>query len=163
MPSGLAKGNNCGGIFWDVECWGSSLLSTYFFLLNFTVVLPVEQMGHIVLVFLVGIRSVFLRYYQYHTGGSTFRSQKRGSAPRFPQRGARCPFSRSPSPFWKKGGRKGGHYTKKGWTILTEIPKIQQIWYPVNTDNQKVLVTLWSLYGKKTLPKFRISIALLIS
>ncbi len=58
MPSGLANGNNGGGIFWDVD-----YTRTIFYLwdLYFTVVLTVEQMGHIiVLVFLVGIRLVLL-------------------------------------------------------------------------------------------------------
>jgi len=47
------------------------------------VVLTVEQMGHIVSVFSVGIRSVFLRYYQYHTEGKLgqyFRYQKFGGS-----------------------------------------------------------------------------------
>ena len=58
MPSGLANGNDGGGIFWDVD-----YTRTIFYLwdLYFTVVLTVEQMGHIiVLVFLVGIRLVLL-------------------------------------------------------------------------------------------------------
>ena len=58
MPSGLANGNNGGGIFWDVD-----YTRTIFYLwdLYFTVVLTVEQMGHIIVsVFLVGIRLVFL-------------------------------------------------------------------------------------------------------
>jgi hypothetical protein len=43
-----------------------------------------------------------------------------------------APFLRSSTPFLEKGGRKGGKYTKKGGTIPTEIPKIQQ-----NTDTEK--------------------------
>ena len=53
---------------------------------------------------------------------------KKGEVPPFfLKRGAMAPFLRSSTPFWKKGGRKGGKYSKKGGTIPTEIPKIQQI------------------------------------
>jgi len=47
--------------------------------------------------------------------------------PFFLKRGAMAPFLRSPLSLLEKGGRKGGKYTKKGGTIPTEIPKIQQI------------------------------------
>ena len=40
---------------------------------------------------------------------------KKGAVPPFfLKRGAMAPFLRSSTPFWKKGGRKGGKYTKKG-------------------------------------------------
>ena len=79
-------------------------------------------------VFLVGIRSVFLRYYQYHTEGKLGRYQKGGNGPLFPQKGGNGPlFEELQPPFGKKGGGKGGEYTKKGGTIPTAIPKIQQI------------------------------------
>ncbi len=85
MPSGLANGDDGGGIFWDLD-----YTRTIFYLweLYLTVVLMVEQMGHnIIAVFSVGIRSVFLRYYQYQTKENsvgTFRNQKGGSGPLFP-------------------------------------------------------------------------------
>jgi hypothetical protein len=53
---------------------------------------------------------------------------KKGAVPPFfLKRGATAPFLRSSATFWKKGGRKGGKYTKRGGSIPTEIPKIQQI------------------------------------
>jgi len=48
-------------------------------------------------------------------------------APFFLKRGAMAPFLRSYNPLLEKGGRKGGKDKKKGGTIPTEIPKIQQI------------------------------------
>ena len=46
---------------------------------------------------------------------------KKGAVPPFfLKRGAMAPFLRSSTPFWKKGGRKGGKYSKKGGTIPTE-------------------------------------------
>ena len=40
---------------------------------------------------------------------------KKGAVPPFfLKRGSMAPFLRSSSPFWKKGGRKGGKYTKRG-------------------------------------------------
>ena len=58
----------------------------------------------------------------------TFEYQKGGSAPLFPQMGGNGPLFEEPHPpFGKKGGGKGGEYTKKGGTIPTEIPEIQQI------------------------------------
>ena len=47
-------------VFFEMWNVGDHLSSTYHFLLNFRVVLTVEQMGHIVSVFSVGIRLVFL-------------------------------------------------------------------------------------------------------
>ena len=44
----------------------------------------------------------------------TFRYKKGAVPPFFLKRGAMAPFLRSSTPFWKKGGRKGGKYTKKG-------------------------------------------------
>ena len=81
-------------------------------------------------VFLVGIRSVFLGI--YHTDiegkfGRYIRYQKGGSGPLFPQKGGNGPLFEKLQPLLEKGGRKGGKYTKKGETIPTEIPKIQQI------------------------------------
>ena len=45
MPSGLANGDDGGGIFWDVDY---TRVIFYLWDLYFTVVLTVEQMGHIV-------------------------------------------------------------------------------------------------------------------
>jgi len=91
-------------------------------------------------VFSVGIRSVFLRYYQYYrwkTRSVHFGVKKGAVSPFFLKRGAMAPFLRRPTPLLDKGGWKGGNYTKKGGTIPTEIPKIQQIWYWVNTHTKK--------------------------
>jgi len=49
---------------------------------------------------------------------------KKGAVPPFfPKRGAMAPFLRSSTPFWKKGGRKGGKYTKKGGSIRPKYRK----------------------------------------
>ena len=48
---------------------GKKEVSMYYFLLNFTVVLTVEQMGNIVSVFSAGIWSVFLGIYHTNTKG----------------------------------------------------------------------------------------------
>jgi len=91
----------------------------------------VEQMGHnIIAVFSVGIRSVFLRYYQYQTKENsvgTFRNQKGGSGPLFPQKGGNGPLFEELQPLLEKRGEERGKYAKKGGMIPTEIPKIQQI------------------------------------
>jgi len=91
-------------------------------------------------VFSVGIRSVFLGIYHTDTEGKFGRYisvSKRGQSPFFLKRGAMAPFLRSSTPFWKKGGGKGGSIQKRGGSIPTEIPKIQQIWYQQNTDTEK--------------------------
>jgi hypothetical protein len=44
----------------------------------------------------------------------TFRYKKGGSTPLFPQKGGNGPLFEKLDPFLKKGGRKGGKYTKKG-------------------------------------------------
>ncbi len=93
-------------------------------------VLTVEQMGHIVSVFSVGIRSVFLPYYQYHTEGKLGRYisvPKGGSGPLFPQKGGNGPLFEELPPLLEKRGEERGEVYKKGGTIPTGIPKIQQI------------------------------------
>ena len=75
----------------------------------------------------VGISPVLPIPYQRKTRLVHFGIKKGAVPPFFLRRGAMAPFLRTPTPFWKKGGKKGGKYTKKGGTIPTEIPKIQQI------------------------------------
>jgi len=77
--------------------------------------------------FSVGISPVLPIPYRRKTQSVHFGIKKGVVAPFFLKRGAMAPFLRSPTPFWKKGGRKGGKYTKKGGMIPTKIPKIQQI------------------------------------
>jgi len=93
-------------------------------------------------VFSVGIRSVFLGIYHTDTEGILGRYisvSKRGQCPPFSSKGGQWPpFWEAPPHFGKKGGRKGGKYTKKGGIAPTEIPKIQQIWYRQNTDTEKI-------------------------
>jgi hypothetical protein len=69
---------------------------------------------------------------------------KKGAVPPFfLKRGAMAPFLRTPTPFWKKGGRKGVKYTKKGGMIPTENRKSSK------SDTSKIpkpkilLVTPW--------------------
>ncbi len=106
-------------------------------------------------VFSVGIRSVFLGNYHTDTEGKLGRYisvSKRGQCPPFSSKGGqRPPFWEDQPPFGKKGGRKGGTYTKKGGTIPTEIPKIQQIWYRQNTDTEKTAGNTAILFRQMTL------------
>ena len=94
-------------------------------------------------VFSVGIWSVFLRYYITNTipkvwnSVGTFRYRKGGSAPLFPQKGGNGPLFESSNPLLEKRGEERGEVYKKGGTIPTEIPKIQQIWYQQNTNTKK--------------------------
>jgi hypothetical protein len=88
-------------------------------------------------------RSVFGRYFPVFSipipkenSVGTFRYKKGGSAPLFPQKGGNGPLFEKLNPFWKKGGTKGGKYTKKGG-IDTDR----------NTENTA------NLYGKIPIPK----------
>jgi len=68
-------------------------------------------------VFSVGIRSyfsVFTISYRYRRKIRSVHIKKGAVPPFFLKRGAMAPFLRSSTPIWKKGGRKGGKYTKKG-------------------------------------------------
>jgi len=74
-------------------------------------------MGHIVSVFSVSIRSVFLRYYQYHTEGKlggTFGIKKGAVSPFFLKRGATAPFLRSYNPLLEKRWEERGDVYEKG-------------------------------------------------
>ena len=85
----------------------------------------------------VGISRYLPYRYRRKIRSVHFAIKKGAVPPFFLKRGSTAPFLRSSTPFWKKGGRKGGKYTKRGGSIPTEIPKIQQIWYRQNTDTEK--------------------------
>jgi len=57
--------------------------------------------------------------------------------PFFLKRGAMAPFLRSSIPFWKKGGRKGGKYTKKGGIDTDRNTENPANLIPANTDTEK--------------------------
>ena len=62
----------------------------------------------------VGISRYLPYRYRRKTWSVHFGIKKGAVPPFFLKRGAMAPFLRSSTPFWKKGGRKGGKYTKKG-------------------------------------------------
>jgi len=117
-------------------------------------------MGQIVSVFSVGIRSVFLRYYQIipkENSVGTFRYQNWGSGPLFPQKGGNGPlFEELQPPFGKKGGRKGGKYTKRGERYRPKYRKSSKSDTSKIPIPKKLLVTpryttlmFWAMISKK--------------
>jgi hypothetical protein len=62
----------------------------------------------------VGISPVLPIPYRRKTRSVHFGIKKGAVPPFFLRRGAMAPFLRTPTPFWKKGGRKGGKFKKGG-------------------------------------------------
>ena len=74
-----------------------------------------------------GISPVLPIPYRRKTRSVPFGIKKGAVAPFFLKRGAMAPFLRSSNPLLEKRGEERGERYKKGGTIPTEIPKIQQI------------------------------------